>query len=224
MGRDRGNASIQAAAHPPRSQDSCPTRVQFDRWRAGDEAAFAALHSRFTPLLRVRVRRHPAWSVLKHHLQIEDVLQALWARAIPAVRDRFRDAGPGSLLAYLGTIADREMHDLARQGLTKKRGRGAVRSLPTGFERAGGSALPTSAPETPTGHARATELARLARELLTGREHEAWDLVELQGYSSDEAGLAMGSTGAAVRGLVLRSRTKLALRLQASERNASVPR
>jgi DNA-directed RNA polymerase specialized sigma24 family protein len=56
----------------------------------------------------------------------------------------------------------------------------------------------------------------LAAKLLSPDEYEAWLLVDNQGYSSQEAALALGEdpeklgrTDAAVRGLLFRARAKL---------------
>src|ERR1051325_6054169 len=106
----------------PASSEDNPTRVPFERWKNGDDGAFAELHMRFTPLLRARLRRHRGWPLLAGHFQLEDVLQEVWARALPAVRTGFRAAGPGSLLAFLGKIADRAVIDLARRHRAQKRG------------------------------------------------------------------------------------------------------
>lgn len=196
----------------PQGSPAPPTLAYLDAWKNGDERAFAALHERFTPLLRRRVQRHDAWATLKGHCQIEDALQQLWNNALPALRTKFQHNGPGSLEAYLGRITDDTLTSLLRAHLAQKRGRGGAKPLPTDFDSA--SPKPgAAAPESPTGHARASEFARLAHEVLSEREHEAWELVELMSFTSDEAALALGTTASAVRGLLLRARTKLIARL-----------
>jgi RNA polymerase sigma factor (sigma-70 family) len=194
-------------------KDPTPTAAQLQRWRAGDDSAFAALHDRFAPLLRARVRRNPAWSIVQARLQLDDVLQEIWMRATPAVRRRFADFGSGSLLAFLGTIADRAVVSLARTFHARKRGQRVERVRVTDFEVDAGVQPGHSPPESPTSRARLREIVRIAREELGEREFEAWDLVELQHYSPEEVGLAMGCTASAVRGLLLRSRSKLVSRL-----------
>lgn len=196
---------------PPDPSD-WETGEHFERWKNGDESAFAALHARFAPLLRARIRRHPAWPVLDGHFQVDDVLGDAWLRAVPAMKEKFQYIGTGSLLAFLGQLTDCEVTDQARRHSAQKRGDGQVQRLQTHFEAQRG--LPgRSVAETPTGQARTSEWLRLAQEVLTPREYEAWDLVELQQYTSDEAGLALGCSGEAVRSLKDRARKKLVLRL-----------
>ncbi|MBX3465195.1 MAG: sigma-70 family RNA polymerase sigma factor [Planctomycetes bacterium] len=189
-----------------------PTRAYLDAWKAGNEQSFAGLQGRFTPLLRRRIRRHPSWPALKDHWQVDDALQQLWTNALPALRTKFQHNGPGSLEAYLGRICDDTVTSLVRSHLAQKRGRGGPRPLPTDFDAAApkpGAAAPVS----PTSEARASEFAQLARAVLTDREHEAWELVELQGFTSEEAAVALDASAAAVRGLLLRARARLIARL-----------
>ena len=194
------------------SQD-CPTIVHLENWRNGDESAFDRLYSRLLPLLRARVLRHRAWSVLQTHTEVEDVLQDIWARSAKPIKDQFEHIGRGSLLAYLGKIVDRQVIDLARRQKAQKRDAGPSQRLATGFESLdrGGIGGPVIA--TPTGQARTSELMHIVDEELTGREREAWDLVERQGYTAAEAGMALRATPSAVRGLLLRGRAKLIARL-----------
>jgi RNA polymerase sigma factor (sigma-70 family) len=177
------------------------------------------LHARFTPLLRSRIRRNRVWPLLDGHMQVDDAAQEVWARAVPATHKGFTDAGPGSFLAFLGKIADRTLIDLARTARAAKRGHGtAERALQTDIEGAVRPKPGAPGPETPTSHARASELLQIARDVLSARELEAWELVELQRFTADEAGLAMRCSGAAIRGILLRSRAKLVSRIQ--RRNA----
>lgn len=189
-----------------------PTFAYLDAWRAGDEQAFANLHSRFSPLLRRRVARHPSWPSLKGHWQVDDAVQQIWKNALPALRSKFQHNGPGSLEAYLGRIGDDTVTSMLREHLAQKRGRGGAKPLPTDFD----SATPkpgAAAPESPTGHARASELRTIAREVCNERELEIWELTELQGYTSEEVGLATGDTPEAVRGVKHRAKAKIISRL-----------
>lgn len=197
----------------PAKEEDHPTRIPFERWKEGDDDAFAALHARFTPLLRARLRRHPQWPALARHFELDDVLQEVWARAVPASRTSFRNLGPGSLLAFLGKIADRALVDIARRHLAKRRGGGGVDALATGFDTPDVARPGRSAPDTPTGNARLAELTAIARAELGTREYDAWELVEMQQFSAEEAALALRCSGSAVRGLILRARTKLVARL-----------
>jgi RNA polymerase sigma factor (sigma-70 family) len=196
---------------PPDPSDWA-TGEHFERWKNGDERAFECLHARFAPLLRSRIRRHPAWSLLDGHFAIDDLLQDVWARAVAAAKQRFQYVGTGSLLAFLGQILDCEVTDQARRHGAQKRGANRVQTIHGDGDPRG--LLPGhAAPETPTGQARASEILGIARTHLSPREYEAWDLVELQQFTADEAALALDCTAAAVRGLLLRGRARLIVRL-----------
>jgi RNA polymerase sigma factor (sigma-70 family) len=205
--------SHRPASGPP-TDAAWQTVAHLDRWRQGDESAFPALHEHFSPLLRARIRRNRVWPMLEDSMQIEDVAQEIWARVIPSSETGFRDAGPGSFLAFLGKIADRTMVDLVRGLRAGKRGGGrTARSLETAIEHRASPSPGRSGIETPTSHARSSELLQIAEHELSERELTAWELVEIDGYSADEAGLAMRCSGSAIRGLLLRSRARLIARL-----------
>ena len=201
--------AVPAKGDSPPDPTDWSTDVFVHRWQAGDEHAFETLYLRFAPLLTVRVHRHRLWHVLRRHYQVEDVVQAIWERVILAARQAFAPSGPGSFLAFLGTLADRTMVDLVRYGGAIKRGDGArqedVDLVLVGQENAGAR---HAAAETPTSHARVSEIGELARRILSEREHRAWDLSQ-RGYTSEEIGFAMGCTDAAVRGLLFRARGRL---------------
>ena len=195
-------------------QASGPTDLHVARWQAGDEAAFEVLHGRFAPLLLTRVRRHRVWPMLEGKLQPDDVVQEIWARVVPAAKRSFTPSGPGSFLAFLSKVSDRTLVDLSRTASARKRGGGeSERSLDSRCERDAQRLPGLADAETPTSRARVSELEEVARRVLTEREFEAWELVEMQDYSAGEAGLAMDCSDSAVRGLLLRGRTKLVLAL-----------
>jgi RNA polymerase sigma factor (sigma-70 family) len=202
--------------------DDNPTELPLEQWRAGDGAAFAQLEQRFQPLLRERIRRHRAWSLLVPHCDLDDVLQEVWVRALPAARTAFHNRGRGSLMAFLGTIADHVVIDLARRGTARKRGEGKAQSPASNFDICDAARPGRSAPVTPTGFARTNELTALARTALSEREFAAWELVEMQGFGPDEAALALRcKSSSAVRGLLLRARAKLAAQLPDEGPNAT---
>lgn len=204
--------------HADRSTSPAPagqppaTVVLLDRWRGGDPSAFGPLHDRLSPLLRSRIQRMPGWGSLDGHHQLDDILQEVWARAVLQVKEEFQHIGPGSLFGFLAKVAERTVVDLARKRGAQKRGGGGVRQLPTAFESAT-SKPGASAPESPTGQARIGDLLRIARDVLNDREYQAWDLVAWQQYTDREASLAMRCSTAAIRSLMLRSRTKIIARM-----------
>ena len=191
-----------------------PTDHHVAHWQLGDESSFEILYRRFAPLLAIRVRRSRIWPALEGRMQLDDVVQEIWARALPAAKKRFKPSGPGSFLAFLGKIADRALVDLLRARSRGKRGGGVSdQSLDTRFSR-DGTRLPDLAEvETPTSRARVSELEEIAQRELSPREFEAWNLVELQDYTGSEAGLAMDCSDSAIRGLLLRGRAKLVIAL-----------
>ncbi len=201
----------------------CPTVIQLERWRNADEGAFAALCDRLTPLLRARVRRNSCWPVLSRRYQLDDVVQELWGRSLDAMRNKFESVGRGALLGYLGTILDRQITDLARSQDAQKRGSRLERRLPTRFGAPDRGGPRRSAPSTPTSHARVQEILDLAGEELDDLQREAWELTDLHGYTSAEAGLALDITANAVRGLVNRARAKLAVRMEQAKQSRDSP-
>ena len=197
----------------PEAPDDCPTEFHLERWKGGDEAAFAAIESQLTPRLRVRIQQNPAWPLLERQFEIDDVLQDFWTHAVPAARKTFKHLGPGSLLGFLGEILDRKIVDLVRRMTAKKRGRGVVDRLATGFDAPDRGSFGRSAPETPTGNARFSELVERARALLTPDEFDLWYRIEIQSQSSHEVAASAGRTSSAVRSTLMRSRAKIAAAL-----------
>jgi len=193
------------------------TDLRVARWQGGDEGAFGDLHRRFAPLLEKRVSFHHLWPLL-HGVQVGDVVQEVWL-AVSSARDDFTPSGTGSFYAWVGKIADNTVIELFRRQTARKRGGGKPGEPLTEASdervvtRPGG---PTA--ETPTSCARVSELHDLAREVLSDRQLLAWDLVEMRGYSRDEAGLALGCSASAVRGLLKRARTVMVIRLGLAEK------
>lgn len=197
------------------TQDDAPNVTTFhvERWLAGDEAAFTVLHTRFAPLLERRVRRHAVWPSLRARIGAEDVVQEAWAKVVRFGLGGYTPQGPGSFLAYLARITDNTVVDIVRRLNAAKRGEGREH-VELGPEDDSSTPHTYSPVESPTGAARRHEIEELAARLLTARECEAWELVELEDYTSDEAGLALGTSGSAIRGLLKRARTKLITHLR----------
>lgn len=162
----------------------------------------------------MRVQRNRAWPSLRQRCHIEDVVQEVWSKVVSGTNKSFNSAGPGSFLAFLSAICDHTMVDLVRRSTALKRGQGA-RELSLESEGEVGTYRKPNlgSEETPTSRARVSELEAIAREELSDREYQVWDLVEMRDYSAPEAGLAMDTSDSAVRGLLLRGRAKLVLRL-----------
>ncbi|MBK8976285.1 MAG: sigma-70 family RNA polymerase sigma factor [Planctomycetes bacterium] len=214
--RDSGFSDSGSGEAPDREPDAAwNTTLQVERWQAGDPGAFELLHGRFAPLVRRRLQRHESWPIVARRMQIDDAAQEVWTRAIGASQCAFTPHGPGSFAAFLGAITDHTLVDLLRGASAQKRGgHAAIEALETGWERRAQPPPNGGALETPTGRARSNELLRIAAQELSERELEAWRMVEIEGYTTDEAGLALGCSGSAVRGLMLRSRQRLVMRLR----------
>jgi RNA polymerase sigma factor (sigma-70 family) len=190
------------------------TDVQVARWQAGDEAAFAILYKRFAPLIETRIRRSRVLRGLRATYQVEDIVQEAWMRVVPAGKRSFTPRGPGSFLAFVASVTDHAMVDLLRRATTSKRGEGRTpQPLTLGEESDSRVQVEQGCFVSPTSAARCSELKSLAERVLQEREHLAWRLVELEGYTPSEAALALDASDSAVRGLLLRSRARLAVAL-----------
>lgn len=201
---------------PPSPAAQSVTDVQVARWQAGDEAAFSVLFERFAPLIALRIQRGVVWGALKSRLQVEDVVQEVWLKVVPGAQRTFTPGGEGSFLAFVSKVADNTVIDLVRRQRALKRGEGQEEVPLVPGEEPGILAGPREF-ETPTSSARRSELRDIALRELGNREFLAWDLVEIQGYTAGEAGLAMNISASAVRGLLMRARAKLVLVLRRAQ-------
>lgn len=198
--------------------ESWSTEQTLSRWQSGDEGAFVKLHERFTPIVAIRISRNRSWHLLSKGYEVGDVVQEVWKRVLCTTREKFEP----SFLGFLQAVTDNCIVDLLRRQGARKRGEGG--SSNTLDTQAVSHAVPKPGlpeVETPTSRARASELQSIAREELNEREHLAWDLVEMKGYTAEEAGLAMGDqggSGSSVRGLLKRARSKLVSRLEGDSR------
>lgn len=205
-----------APAMPRREPAAWCTDVRVARWQGGDDGAFGELYLRFAPLLERRVGFHRLWPLLRG-LQKSDVVQEVWL-AVSRSRDEFTPSGSGSFFAWVGKIADNTVVQLLRRQCAAKRGVEVTGEGLEGAPEQGVVPRPgLPALETPTSVARVSELHDLAREVMNDRQFLAWDLIEIRGYSREEAGLALGCSTSAVRGLLLRARAALVARLDGRE-------
>ncbi len=194
-----------------RNDDPTPTswstEYHINRWKGGDQDSFEALYHHFERLLVIRVRNHRVWPVLEARHQVDDLVQAVWTRVVKDAPGSFESSGPGSFLAFLGSLTDHSLIDQARRDAAIKRGDGAqAEDLDIVVM---GEVDAPQAIETPTSHARYLETKeRIAREL-TEQERQVWNLHVRLGYTFAEVGLAMDRTEASIRGLFFRARRKL---------------
>jgi len=163
-------------------------------------------------LLLKRVRSHPLARQTRTRASAEDIVSEVFVRALSSgLFDRFEDRGPGSLRNALFTVLERTLVDMLRRAGTVKRGANA---RPLSLDEVGTTdgtlvdAIPSRDPN-PSSLARSHELEELCRSVLEEREWRAWQLVEMEGRSSAEAAERLGSSPAAIRGLLFRARAKL---------------
>ena len=193
------------------------TERDFQRWRGGDEQAFECIARRYHVLLMMRVRRAPAWPALRAHCSEEDIVQEVWRHVVDGAGRSFEPRGLGSFCAYVCKITDNRIASRVTRQRALKRGEGSGEVRSSIQDELHAVHKPgTPCPETASSAARVSELQMLAAKLLSPDEYEAWLLVDNQGYSSQEAALALGEdpeklgrTDAAVRGLLFRARAKL---------------
>lgn len=197
-------------SHPPHSS-LLSTQHHVECWRNGDQDALGRLCERLGPLLRHRIEFHRNWGRLRSLYSVEDVKQEVWTRVVRS--------GPGSFeptdarrafVSWLAQICDATLVDLIRQADAGKRGGG---QRPVTLDSAAadlrlrrpGQARTLS----PTTEARLSDFEQVARRVLTERELKAWQWVVLENYTSTEAAMGLDSSPAAVRSLLVRSRSKL---------------
>lgn len=188
------------------------TRDLLERYLAGDRESERRLFERHRELLVTRARGHRAMAPLRYQCTAEDAVDEVFLRALSSgALSRFEDRGRGSLQSLLTTILDRTLVDIARRAAARKRDANVSGCIGDLQGERGHSVLEEAVARdpTPTGEVRANELLDLCRSLLDEREWRAWELVEHLGLSSVEAADRLGTTSAAVRGLLLRSRKKL---------------
>jgi RNA polymerase sigma factor (sigma-70 family) len=196
------------------------TQIQVDQWRQGDPDALGRLADRFSPLVRFRIQGSRTFGRLKDHLTVEDIEQELWARVLKSGAEAFEARGiPHGFVAWLGQLTDSTMVDLLRGIEREKRGGGQQPHALDTMAQAQQLRRPGQRSEvSPTAEARIAEFEELAREVLSERELKAWMWVVLENYTSAEAALGLDTTPAAVRSLLVRSRSKLQSALESRKK------
>ncbi len=217
---DHARTGSSEDAETPRDDpapDGWSTAFELGRWKAGDEAGFEALHERFAGLLAVRVRGHRAWPLLQARHQVQDLVQEVWGQVVEDTRRSFTPRGAGSFLAWLASLVEHRLIDQTRRDTTLKRGDGVrPEDLDEVLRGSDDVQARPAAVETPTGHARRSELEERIAMILGTHELEAWELRQ-QGYSFAEIGFAMRFSESAARGLFGRARQKIIAELGGDE-------
>jgi len=183
-----------------------------------EDAAARELVERFGPELLERARYY----VRRYSLAgcaAEDLVQDAWTTALAegAIR-RFERRGPGMLLPWLLSIVHHRALDRLNNARAQKRGANeSLHSLDLGI---GGTALGdtlTSDDTSPTSSARFEDLVALCWRVLTRRERQVWQLVEIEGRTAAEAAEMLEMSDSAARSLIHRAREKLIRALAAPE-------
>lgn len=188
------------------------TRELLARYLAGDRDAECKLFERYREALVAKARAARQMKAIEREVQPDDVVQeVLWRVLSSGMLRNFEDRGRGSLEAALTTILERTLVDMGRRFGARKRGGDRVKSSLDEARADRRLALNglASSETTPTNNARTNELRDLCQRVLEPREREAWELVELKGFDSQHAATLLGTSAAAVRGLLLRARAKL---------------
>ena len=172
------------------------------RFRAGDEAAFAALVERFEPRLLAYARR-----MLRGRASetAEDVVQDVFVRAYAGLR---RDDRPMDVRPWLYRVAHNRCLDVLRVDVPAE--------------------LVVEPPAPSTTEARAEGSERLRHlvediQALAPNQRSALIIRELDGLSYDEIAAALGVTVPAVKSLLVRARMNLAQAAQAREQAVPAP-
>ena len=192
----------------PSGPDPTPCRTEVERraYLAGDLAAGERLFARHRPALLACARRHRLARALRPYCSAGEIVHEVYLRFLPRLAE-FEAYGPGKLQAYLGdmvksTMVSRWRHENAQ----RRRPNGPTVSCGEGEE-----SVDVPAPDpTPSEAPRYRELVALCREALPLEEREVWELVDLEGLTSVEAGERLQLTDAAVRGRLMRARKRLA--------------
>lgn len=195
--------------------DLHPTRTSLllERYLSGDRESERRLFGRHREVLLTRARSAHWMSGVSRVATPEDLVQETFLRALSAgMLRRFEDRGSGSLARALEKVLGNVVVDVYRRHGTLKRG-SHLRTLSldlspeTDFEDSPPALA--SADTTPTSSARGRELLDLCRNLLSPRQWEVWCQCEVHHVDAPTVAARLGTTDAAVRGLLLRARRRI---------------
>lgn len=213
------NSSAREGAPSASVGDGTTTGDLLGRAQTGDHEAEWRLFSDQLDRLRVRVRRHPRFRLLRGRATEDDIVADVFVRALSTgLLDRFDDRGKGSLERLLGAVLDKVTLDaLRRAGASKRSASRPVLSVSLAGEWQSAS-TPICDRPSPTSMARTEELIDRARALLDDRGWQVWSAVEIGGLQPLEVARRLGITASAARGLLRRARAKLLEALDRSDR------
>jgi RNA polymerase sigma factor (sigma-70 family) len=194
---------------PSHQSDGEPLRTTeflVGRARAGDQDAFATLHSLHDGPVRRSIARRMGWH-LRDLMDLDDILQDTFLAAWELLEnDGFRDFETvGGFRHLLVKIALQKLEDAGRRGNALRRDRGRTESLPDG------ELLVASKEPRPSEAARARELEELReRALLRLSEADRWllDARDNLGMSWEEMAAEIGGRPANAKLRYFRARDR----------------
>ncbi len=176
------------------------------RVRSGDAAAWGPLLGRFEGRLRLYVR-YRLGRALAQRVDVDDVLQETWLRALRAVPQfrAQRDGGGGAegdgesaLYRLLAALARRAIVDAARAARAQRRDDGAVRRLALSEWSREGAAARTAGPVTRAERAERDALLDRAFVSLTPAERRVIALRQFEQLPAKDVAVRLGTTAGAV--------------------------
>ncbi len=183
----------------------------FKRARQGSQEAVNEVLERYGERLHrlIRVRLGPQ---LRRRLESRDILQATLLKAFQGIH-RFKGSASGSMMAWLGTIAQTEICDQADYYGRQKRDSGRDTTLDEKFERIAAQVRT----ETSRLHLQAeSERLEQALDALSEAHREVIVLRSLEELSFREVGERLGKSADAARMLYARAMTSLTLEMRQS--------
>ena len=187
-----------------------------ERFRSGDEEAFAELFAKYRPRLAVLIH-YKLSAELRERVEVDDILQEVFLAAASEMA-KFTYRSPGSFMAWLARIADHVIIDTARfEGRQKRRAAEMLRfrseSNPDGADPA------TST--TPSRLFAEKEAVRLLLERLNALPEDYRRVIllaKVEGFSTAEMAERLGKSREAVALLLHRAIQRLRQLQQPLER------
>lgn len=143
-------------------------------------------------------------------MELDDVIQVIWAEVWKYAGTQFRSRGPGSFYGLVGSIADRVLINLQREGHAQKRGEGEDCASLT--QEDGGRVTPRPGlpvDPTPASVACTHEAEGRLHALLTKDQYTVFYDIEVRGLTAEDLSLVLNRSPSAVRGILRRARLQL---------------
>jgi DNA-directed RNA polymerase specialized sigma24 family protein len=143
-------------------------------------------------------------------MEVDDAVQMIWTQVWDYAGTKFESRGPGSFYGLVGSIADRVLISLMRDGRAQKRGEGReCEGLSTENVRQVTLRPGLSSEPTPTSVARTNEDQGRLQLLLSEEQYTVFHDIEVRGLTAEDVSLVLDKTPSAVRGILRRARLRL---------------